>query len=402
MIKRLMAAIVIAGAAPMAAGQNAGRGNAPGENAARRMPMRVIDTPYYSLHTDISDAEARETDLRMTRMFEEYQRRTAGFAGQVKEKLPFFLFRNENDYIAAGGERGSAGVYMQGRDGKRLMAIAGEKTDADTWHVIQHEGFHQFVAASIPYPLPAWANEGLAEYFGEAVWTGDGFVNGLIPPDRLKDVQKEIRIGQFKPFKTLMGMSQKDWNDDLAVTNYDEAWSMIHFLAHADGGRYQAPFLQYMQQVSRGIEPQNAWSNIFGQDVNGFQAKYAASWMALKDNPTRDGYVKAAVLTETSFLARAQLMKQTFKDPETFFKEYHPPEYGVNRDLWLPPELFAEYGHVAPDLGQWSFTAGPLPKLVLVTDDGTTYTGSFTVSNGKVGKVEIAIVTPSTKPAAGR
>ena len=74
--------------------------------------MRKIDTPYYTLWTDVTDQEAREADLRLTRIFEEYQRRTAGFAGQVKEKLPFYLFRTATDYNAAGGPSKSGGVYL--------------------------------------------------------------------------------------------------------------------------------------------------------------------------------------------------------------------------------------------------------------------------------------------------
>ena len=50
--------------------------------------LRTFDTPYYTLHTDVTDQEARETDLRLTRIFEEYQRRTAGFAGAVKGQAP--------------------------------------------------------------------------------------------------------------------------------------------------------------------------------------------------------------------------------------------------------------------------------------------------------------------------
>jgi hypothetical protein len=363
--------------------------------------MRVIDTPYYTLHTDVSDAEARETDLRMTRMFEEYQRRTAGFAGTVRQKFPFFLFRSERDYHAAGGPQGSAGVFIREPEGKRLMAIAGEKTDAETWHTVQHEGFHQFADASIANPLPAWANEGLADYFGEAVWTGDNFVTGLIPTPRMKAVQNSIRTGGFKPFKVLMNLSYKDWNGDLSTENYDEGWSMIHFLANADGGKYQAPFLQYMQQISHGITTDNAWANVFGRDIDGFQARYAAYWTSMQDGPTRAGYIKAVVLTETSFLARAYLLKQTPKDAASFFKEYKPPEYGVNRDLWLPPELFTEYAEVVEALGKWTITpaaAGTLPKLVLQTEEGATLTGTFTVINGKVGKVEITVAQAATRP----
>ncbi|HEY4330717.1 MAG TPA: DUF1570 domain-containing protein, partial [Phycisphaerae bacterium] len=331
-------------------------------------------------------------DLRMTRMFEEYQRRTKDFAvGAIKEKFPFFLFRNERDYHAAGGPPKSAGVYIESRDGsKRLMAIAGQHTDDNTWSVVQHEGFHQFVAATIKYDLPVWVNEGLAEYFGEAQWTGDGFVTGLIPQQRLEAIRKGIRRG-FMPFAQLMAMTDREWSADLTNENYDEAWSMVHFLANADSGKYQGPFLKFMTEVSKGIDGQKAWVDVFGKDTAAFQQRYAAWWMSLPDEPTMGGFLKVMVQTETSYLARAMIMRQSFPDAETFFKKYQPPALGVNRDLWLPPELFGMYREVAPRVGDWKIENGAAPRLILKMDDGTTFVGTFSASNGKVTRVDVAV-----------
>ena len=130
---------------------------AHGQNRGpRSAPLRTIQLPYYILHTDLSDAEVRETDLRTTRMFEEYQRITAGFAQKVDRKFDFFLFRNRADYVAAGGPEKSAGVYIRIGDNRRLMAFTEGAADDGTWETVQHEGFHQFVDATVKAPLPPW------------------------------------------------------------------------------------------------------------------------------------------------------------------------------------------------------------------------------------------------------
>ena len=362
----------------------------PATRAATQPVLRTFDTPYYTLHTDVTEQEARETDLRLTRMFEEYRQRTAGFAGQVKEKLPFYLFRKEADYHAAGGPEKSAGVYIEARDGKRLMALAGDHVDDYTWSVVQHEGFHQFAAAAIKYDLPIWANEGLAEYFGEGQWTGDGFVTGLISSSRLDHVRQGIRSG-FRPFKQLMALTEEEWSKDLKEANYDEAWSMIHFLGHADNGRYQGAFLQFMTAVSKGVPGQQAWEGAFGRDTDAFQLKYAQWWLALPDHPTQLLFLRVLVQTDTSFLARAFILKQSFPDAETFLRKYQPPDFGLNRDLWLPPKLFTGFNDIAPDIGRWSFQG---QRLVLQLPDGTTLVGSFAVANGKVARVAVDVAPP--------
>src|SRR5436190_20491182 len=65
--------------------------------------LRVYETKYYTIHTDLSEDDARECAIRMTKMAEEYRDRTRDFAGAVRSRLPFYLYRNQIDYLAAGG-----------------------------------------------------------------------------------------------------------------------------------------------------------------------------------------------------------------------------------------------------------------------------------------------------------
>src|SRR5580692_6239661 len=96
--------------------------------------LTVYQTPYYVMHTDLDPIMAREAALRMTRMAEEYHRRLGGFGGEIRTRLPFYLFKNLDDYYAAGAIHGSVGLFV----GDALLACAGEHPNAETWHIIQH------------------------------------------------------------------------------------------------------------------------------------------------------------------------------------------------------------------------------------------------------------------------
>ena len=408
-MRKAALATVALGACVMAVGASAlAQTRAPtvglaGTTTPRRAPARTVQTPYYVLHTDLTDEEGRETDLRMTRMFEEYLRVCAGFAGKVDKKFDFYLFRTEADYRAYGGPPKSAGVFISGPDGKRLMAWVGPtRANNDTWDTIQHEGFHQFIDASMKAELPIWVNEGLAEYFGQGIWTGDGFVTGLIPSARLAAVRRGIQ-GNFKPFRQIMAMNSQTWNDDLNPNNYEEAWAMIHFLAHADGGRFVAPFGAFMNQVSRGTEGQRAWENVFGRDIDGFQRQFAQWWMSLPDRPTEIQFTQAMVATHTSFLARATLHRQQYPDANAFFRNFNPNNLTPTRDLWLPPAMWAEYHDFIVDSGGWTLENGANPKLTLTLADGTKFVGQYALANGKVARVGVQ-VTPgqNTNNARGQ
>ena len=166
--------------------------------------LKCYDTRYYTIYTDIAPEDEKEAAIRMTRMAEEYHERTKSFSGVIRTRFPFYLFKSPTDYYAAGGMPGSAGVFMYDQHGGKLMAVAGKKTSQDTWHVVQHEGFHQFAHAVIGGTMPIWLDEGLAEYFGESIFTGDGFVTGVIPPWRLSRLKTEIADKKLMALNDMM------------------------------------------------------------------------------------------------------------------------------------------------------------------------------------------------------
>jgi hypothetical protein len=368
----------------------------PGGGTAAKANLRTYETPYYTIHTDLPIEQVREAAVRLTAMAEEYHRRTRDFAGTIRRRLPFYLFSKAEDYHAAGGRKGSAGLYL---GGKGLMALA---CGPRTWHVVQHEGFHQFAHRAIGGELPIWANEGLAEYFGHGIWTGDGFVTGVIPPYRLKRVQDHIRANRLLPFPEMLAMSYEGWRSKLASRNYDQAWSMVHFLVHADDGKYRSAFGAFLGDISAGRSYRDAFVERFGRNVEAFQKKHAHWWLGLTEEATADLHTKALVATLTSYLARARLLRLKLDSVEDFFAAAREGRIRIDAArhprYWLPPSLLTAALEKAKTHGGWSLdTSASLPRLVLRTADGTTYTGSFALLERKP---EVRV--KAEKPAAAR
>ena len=348
--------------------------------------MQRYETAYYIMHTDLEPDLAREAGIRMTKMAEEYYERTKDFSGQINRKFPFYLYRTPADYMKAGGIPGSAGFF----DGNRLVALASDRPGRGTWHVVQHEGFHQFADAVIGGQIPVWVNEGLAEYFGASVFTGDGFVTGLIPPGRLKRIKQEIREDRFRPLPDMMVMTLREWNGGLSLVNYDQGWSMVHFLAHAEGGKYQGAFADFMGAIGARRPYVAAWVDIFGRDVSDFERKWKDYWLNLPDDPTGDLYAKATAATLTSFLARAYGQRQSFDSFEEFVRTAEGGELKMHADDWLPGSLLKEALEQAKKVGKWSLAPGERGTRTLVCeyDEETKWLGTFTLGrNGRIGRV---------------
>jgi len=357
--------------------------------------LQSYPTRYYVIRTDLDLDAVREATVRITAMAEEYHARTRGFAGSVTDRLEFYIFRHPADYYANGGPQGSAGVFV----GDRLLAIGGDRVSPETWHIVQHEGFHQFAHHVIGGDIPTWVDEGLAEYFGESLFTGDGYVSGVISQNRLQRVRYLIQNKQFKTIAQLMTIDRITWNQQLSGANYDQAWSMVQFLAHGEGGRYQKAFSGFISDVAKWSRWQDAWKKHFGADAGAFESAWRDYWTSVPDNPTADLYVEAVVRTLTGYLGRAAARKQTFETAEAFFDAARGGRLERHAEDWLPADLLTDALGPAPQLGRWliedaSATRG---KLVLTLPGDRRVVGVYTVRNGRIGDVTIE---DASKPGA--
>jgi hypothetical protein len=352
-------------------------------------------SPYYDVYSDLEPERVQEAILRMTRMAEEYHARTSEFSGVIRTKFPFYLFKSPEDYYAAGGLPGSAGVFMVRGGEAKLMAIAGEKNSSFTWHVVQHEGFHQFANAVIGGDLPAWLNEGLAEYFGEGIYTGDGMVTGLVSPRRCKHVQESIRNHRFKSIQSMMLLSLRQWNNELDGQNYDMAWSMVHFLAHGDNGKYQAAFSSFVREIGQHRAWDKAWEDNFGS-ADGFEKRWNEWWLAQDPWVTKDLYVKATISTMASYVGRAAVQKQTFDNLDEFTQAAKAGTIKIAKDDWLPPTLITSMLSIKDQLGNdIKYELGKdarTPQVIATLPDETRVVASYNrmVRSGP-GRVTVVI-----------
>ena len=422
--------ILAAGAASQGA-KDKGAGNpkdAPNARAAAPSPggLKAYPTRYYVIYTDLGEDVVTEASARVTAMAEEYHNRTKGFGGVIRSRLPFYLYSRSEDYLAAGGLPGSAGQFSSGRQGA-LMALAGNRPSLSLWHTVQHEGFHQFAHMVIGGQLPVWLDEGMAEYFGLGIWTGDGFVTGLIPQGRLVAVRRYIKEDRITPLADFLLMSSADWKDafsrkqaekdkskgggkgqdgksdsDRVRINYDQAWSMVHFLVHAENGKYRTSLSGFIADISSGMAWKASFQRWLGSNVQAFEQKYRQWWLDLPDNPTRDVYIKADAATLTSFLARAASQGQSFQDAKAFFQAAKAEQLKCDPAQKLPASLLdrALVSIRGWDRGWNIDNTTRVPKLVLTWPDGTIFTGTFAIGGGKCADVKLT-VTPSPPAAKG-
>jgi len=233
----------------------------------------------YNVVTNLPVDRARPIARHMDQVFDEYTRRLgrAGFRQRAAGRMNLYLLDTQANYVSFLQSRsvnagGTGGVFFVRGDLAGLATFVAGQNRTRMLSTLQHEGFHQFAYIRIGHNLPPWANEGLAEYFGEAVLLRGRFHTGMVNARRLRAVQQAVRADQAFGFRELLNMSNNQWTrlvnqrDPRAGLLYDQAWSIVHFLVHARDGRYEPAFMRYLQLIHRGRDSDTAFAEAFGSN----------------------------------------------------------------------------------------------------------------------------------------
>jgi len=253
--------------------------------------MFTARSKHYEVRSDVSQRFAQLVSQHMESIYGEYMRRFRDYGLRDAGVFNVVVYAKKDDYDASVPRPliGSAGAFISVR--KLLAAWRGERSDEEVFRTLYHEGFHQFLFTTMPHPVPIWVNEGFAEYFAEATWNGRSFTTGRVPYMRLFVIQKALKDGEHIPLSDLFAMSDQDWMDTVgadqnrANIQYCEAWSVVHFLAHAQGGRHRARILSYLKQLSEGEDRDKAFKRSFGSDARAFERAWAGYVRDLKPTP---------------------------------------------------------------------------------------------------------------------
>ena len=237
---------------------------------------------HYLIHTKIKQSQVMPIARHLDRMFVLYQERFGGLMRNDMSKMVLYLFETEKEYqkfLQSKGviTRNSGGMFVYKGNEQFLAVWMGNKPLRDVLSTLQHEGFHQFAWHYLGLELPVWMNEGLAQYFEDAVITGGELRTGLADAHRSRLVREMISQGNIIPFNKMVNLNNQDWarmlreDADGANRLYAQSWSVAYFLIHADNGRYADSLNQYLTMISKGED---------GEDA--FERAFAVSWEQLR------------------------------------------------------------------------------------------------------------------------
>lgn len=159
----------------------------------------------------------------------------------------------------------TAGFY-----GDSIHIRGGTRVDARLIRVLNHELVHaSFNAESPSLVLPAWFNEGVAEWF-EAAATG----SPQLTPSQLTYLQRLARAGALYPLAQLSGPNFGDLGTNGASAAYLQSRAFITFLATQHGDRRVR---EMIRDVVRSGDIDRAFRRRFRASVGELEARWRRS-----------------------------------------------------------------------------------------------------------------------------
>ena len=379
--------------------------------AQEQFAVRPYKLKHYDFKTDVPEPLADEACVRVEQMLAEFQRRSSKLRNRYKEPLPFWLFSDPGDYSRAGGRPGTSGIYTEEAG---VIALAAGDPDR-IWSTLQGVCFSQYAHRMIGYYMPLWVNKGLQQYFILGQWTGDRFVVGFTPASKVSGIQAMIESRELIPFDELTRMEFPQWQEMMMTPGKMDVvdlqcWSMVHFLVYAGDGKYAAGLDRHLVDVNAVRKDR---IEAFNKFIRTQQDAYEQWWMARSPEPTMgtlDPQYETVARTMTAFFARASSRGQTFETAEAFLDlakkhELNVPAHG--EPGWLPWSLIDRNVRRLTDLNDLAKTydsAEPAvwfidsshspPRLILTRADGTTFTGQYRLSRGRLKAISVTIDKP--------
>ena len=182
-----------------------------------------------------------------------------------------------------------------------VAAHTGAGAPQDLGDSLIHEAAHQLVDKGLTrdgFPLPPWASEGLAAYFGYTYRDEHGFRAGEIggkSVELIRGSPKGRPVESAGRLRVLRAALKSRKNEDATTVvdevvglvrpasfyegktqlHYAASWMLVHFLFHADGGRYADPFVSYLAQELRGEGGRDVFYETVGLDPGELDAVIA-------------------------------------------------------------------------------------------------------------------------------
>lgn len=243
-------------------------GPAAGHAADKPALWVEVRTPHLTVYSDGGAKTARRIATRFEQIRNVFLQTLSHIRVDPGQPIIILAARNEKSlaallpklYAKKGGVR-PTGLFNAGPD-RNYIVLRADASGDFAYHTLYHEYTHLVTHLNARY-LPAWLEEGYAEFFGNTRITGRNVSLGWAPQGEIEF----LRQSRLLPLAQLFRVDHHSpYYNEAAKANvfYAESWALVHMLlldpAYAKSNRLSA----YGAAVNAGADPVEAGRRAFG------------------------------------------------------------------------------------------------------------------------------------------
>ncbi|HEX8737998.1 MAG TPA: tetratricopeptide repeat protein [Pyrinomonadaceae bacterium] len=341
---------------------------------------------------------------------------------QIFDKVDFnspvpttvIVFKDDNSYnpykpLKTGGQtdRMVAGYFLSADDANFItLSLEGDTNRA--YETIFHEYTHFWVANNIGKSnVPPWFNEGLAEYYQNLKIENERkVVLGGVQNEHLK-VLSQNKLIPFETFFNTDNYTLAQQGEDGAGLFYAQAWALMHYLMHGEGGARSRQMYKFLDLSMNGKPAKEAFSEAFQTDYATMerelrkyieQNSYGVSEINLKNKLDFDSEVQTKPLGEAEaklYLGELLFYFDRLGEAEAHFLQVfllNPNSARANLNL----------GKIRAKQGKWDELARFLAKSIEQNPNDFAAYYHYARSLSEQGMSEFGFVSEYPKPLADK
>lgn len=246
-----------------------------------------VQSKNFFLVGNASEKDIRQVAVRLEQFREVFGRLFNRARLNAPSPIHVIVFKSRADYrpfmpVYRGGVSEVGGYYQPGAD-VSYITLTSEFSAASPYSIIFHEYVHAITRDNLG-PLPAWFNEGLAEYYSTFEMSGGDQQVRLGKP--IAPHVYLLRDKKFMPLAQLFAVdhASAEYNEnDRKGLFYAESWALVHYLMLGNKGARYPQLLQFLQLLDTGAAVGECFQKAF-------QTDYATLEKELRDYISRDSY----------------------------------------------------------------------------------------------------------------
>ena len=317
-----------------------------------------IETAHFTLISNAPEKRARDLGSSLERFRAVLAAFHANFRFDSPQPTFVLIFKSDESYVPyklrVGGKLAeNSGMFDPGPDVNYITMTAAWNEDPRP--TIYHEFSHQFLGNNLSV-IPAWFNEGLAEYY--STFTGDDKHAAVGRP-----VENHVLWLQMNPPIPLKQLFEQDYNPDFYTevtrggTFYAESWALVHYLL-ANGPQLQEEAGKFLDGIREELPVEQAFQAAFHTSYEALQKdldtylarnRFNYTQITFTDKFRVDSHATVKPLSRAEALGRLgdyllHLQEERYADAEIHFQEALRLEPGNGTALMGLGRLAAERG----------------------------------------------------------